>query len=120
MSKSERTGGIARATYEQAILSLQKTCNEELEMELIVNEDEFPLRVSFIPRVQIDMFDGAEESGEVHDLTVSVGMSCTVQNTMSFKMDSKVLKKLIREAEKIGTLYYLAYREDAGKVGGIR
>lgn len=117
MKEEKRRGDEAQAAYVKAMEDLYKLCGDGLGMDVNVDESEFPLRVGFVPRAQVGMFDEpADENGEVRELCVTVGMSVTVKNTMKFKMDAKALKKLIKEAEKLGYLYYLAYREKAGHV----
>ena len=56
-----------------------------------------------------------DENGEVNDLTVTIGLSTAVKSTLKFKMDAKLLKKLIKLAENVGDLYYHAYREQEGE-----
>lgn len=107
---------IAQQMYEAAKAMLAKYCEEETELEPVIQDEEYPIRVLFLPCRQQTMFgnENVSEDGEVNDLTVTVGLTTTVKSTLKFKMDSKSLKKLIKLSEKVGHIYYQAFREAAG------
>lgn len=104
----------AQTMYEAAVDSLQKFCEKETELVPNILDDGYPIHVQFIPKPQLSVFgyDNIDENGEVNDLTVTVGLSTDVKSTLKFKMDSKLLKKLIKLAETVGFLYYHAFREE--------
>lgn len=104
----------AQTTYEAAVESLQKFCEKETELIPTILDDGYPIHVQFIPKPQLSVFgnENIDENGEVNDLTVTVGLTTSVKSTLKFKMDSKLLKKLIKLAEMVGSLYYHAFREE--------
>lgn len=108
----------AAIEFEAAVEDLKKFCEDQTELDAYILADEYPIRVQFIPRDpdQLTLFgnDNVDENGEVNDMTVTVGLGSEVKSTLKFKMDSKLLKKLIKLAEKVGTLYYQAFREQQG------
>lgn len=106
----------ARSEYEAAVEKLRKFCEDHTDLTPIIMEDEYPIRVQFIPDSQLSLFgnENIDENGEVNDLTVVVGLSTAVKSTLKFKMDSKLLKKMIKLAETVGTLYYHAFRAQEG------
>ena len=106
----------AKTEYEAAIQALEKFCEEQTELTAVIMDDAYPIRVQFLPEYQLSMFgnENVDENGEVNDLTVTVGLSSAVRSTLKFKMDSKLLKKLIKLAENVGRLYYQAFREQEG------
>ena len=106
----------AKTEYDAAVKALNKFCEEQTDLEVVILDDEYPIRVQFLPSTQLTMFSEAnvDESGEVNDLTVTVGLNSAVRSTLKFKMDAKLLKKLIKLAENVGNLYYQAYREQEG------
>lgn len=107
----------AQTMYEAAVESLQKFCEKETEVMPNILDDGYPVRVQFIPKPQLSVFgnENVDENGEFNDLTVTVGLSTAVKSTLKFKMDSKLLKKLIKLAETVGSLYYHAFREEQGE-----
>lgn len=107
---------VAMDTYNVAVVALKKFCEEQTELEPYILTDEYPIRVQFIPCSQMSLFDdeNIDENGEVNELMVTVGLISTIRSTLRFKMDSKLLKKLIKLAENVGRLYYQAYREQQG------
>ena len=106
----------AQTMYEAAVDSLQKFCDKETEVMPNILDDGYPVRVQFIPKPQLSVFgnENVDENGEFNDLTVTVGLTTDVKSTLKFKMDSKLLKKLIKLAETVGYLYYHAFREEQG------
>jgi hypothetical protein len=106
----------AKTEYEAAVKAMNKFCDDQTDLEAYILDDSYPIRVQFIPNSQIRLFseDNVDENGEVNDLTVTVGLSSAVRSTLKFKMDSKLLKKLIKLAETVGHLYYQAFREQEG------
>lgn len=106
----------AKTEYEAAIQALEKFCEEQTELTAVIMDDAYPIRVQFLPEYQLSMFgnENVDENGEVNDLTVTVGLTSAVRSTLKFKMDSKILKKLIKLAENVGHLYYQAFREQEG------
>lgn len=107
----------AQTMYEAAVDSLQKFCEKETELLPNILDDGYPVRVQFIPKPQLSVFgnENVDENGEFNDLTVTVGLTTAVKSTLRFKMDSKLLKKLIKLAETVGSLYYHAFREEQGE-----
>lgn len=105
-----------QSEYEAAVEKLRKFCEDHTDLTPIIMEDEYPIRVQFIPDSQLSLFgnENIDENGEVNDLTVVVGLSTAVKSTLKFKMDSKLLKKMIKLAETVGTLYYHAFRAQEG------
>lgn len=106
----------AQNNYEAAVDQLTTFCYENTDLAAVILDTEYPFRVQFIPEAQLSIFpnENVDENGEINDLTVTVGLTTTVKSSLKFKMDSKLLKKLIKMAENVGTLYYHAFREAAG------
>lgn len=101
--------------FDAAAKELQKFCEDNTDLEVFILTDQYPIRVQFIPvnPAQTTMFgdNNVSDTGEVNDLVVTVGLNTYVQSTLKFKMDSKLLKKLIKRAVSVGTIYYQAFRE---------
>lgn len=110
----------AQNAYKSAVDDLQKFCENNTDLAVEVKEEEYPLRVQFLPKPQLSLFENENitEDGEICDLTVTCGLSTSVKSTLRFKMDSKLLKKIIKLAEKVGALYYHAYREQNAYLRG--
>ena len=108
----------ALSQYEAAVEKLRKFCEESGDLTPVIVDNEYPFRVQFFPGSQISMFENEniDENGEVNHLTVVVGLSTSVESTLRYRMSSKILKKLIKLAEKTGELYYHAFREEAGNI----
>lgn len=108
----------AQSEYEAAVESLREFYDTYTELTPIILSEEYPFRVQFVPDMQISMFgnENVDENGEVNDMTITCGLSTSVKSTLKFKMDSKLLKKLIKLSEKVGYLYYHAFREEAQEV----
>ena len=106
----------AQSEYEAAVEKLRKFCEDHTDLTPIIIDAEYPIRVQFIPDSQLSLFgnENIDENGEVNDLTVAVGLSTAVRSTLKFKMDSKLLKKMIKLAESVGILYYHAFRASIG------
>ena len=106
----------AKTEYDAAVKALNKFCDDQTDLEACILDDKYPIRVQFVPDSQLSLFgdENVDENGEVNNLTVTVGLSTCVKSTLKFKMDSKLLKKLIKLAENVGNLYYQAYREQEG------
>ena len=100
--------------YEAAVEKLRKFCEDHTDLTPCILDETYPFRVQFIPDAQTSLFDdgNVDENGEIGDLTVVVGLSTSVKSTLKFRMDSKLLKKMIKQAETVGTLYYHAYRAE--------
>lgn len=113
--KDEKNQRQAAVAYEAAVEKLQELCGDTLAVS--IEEQTFPIRVVFWPNPQQSLFGNeipnVNPDGEVNCMIVSVGISTIVKSNLNFKIDAKLLKKLIREAEKVGHLYYLAFRENA-------
>lgn len=106
---------IARIEYEAAVEKLSHFCETSTYLTPVIVDTEYPIRVTFFPSLSLFEDGNVDENGEVNSLTVVAGMKTTVKSTLKFKMDSKLLNKLIKLAEKVGTLYYHAFREQQGK-----
>ena len=106
----------AQSEYEAAVEKLRKFCEDHTDLTPIIIDAEYPIRVQFIPDSQLSLFgnENIDENGEVNDLTVAIGLSTAVRSTLKFKMDSKLLKKMIKLAENVGILYYHAFRASIG------
>lgn len=100
--------------YEHEAEKLIEFCEDKTDLTAIIMTDTYPFRVQYIPKMQCSMFDNdnVDENGEVNDMIVEVGLTTRVKSTLKFKMDSKLLKKLIKLAETVGTIYYHAYRAE--------
>lgn len=107
---------VAQNCYDEAVASLHKYCEKETELAAIIRDEEYPFRVQFVPAQQQSLLgnENVDENGEVNDLTVTVGLTTSVKSTLKFKMPSDLLKKLIKLSEKVGNIYYHAFREEAG------
>ena len=103
----------AKIEYEAAVESLIQFCGTYTELQPIIRDEEYPFSVQFVPNEQLSMFgnENVDENGEVNDMTITCGLSTSVKSTLRFEMDSTLLKKLIKLAEKCGYLYYHAFRE---------
>ena len=103
----------AQIEYEAAVEKLQDFCEENTDLTPVVITEQYPIRVQFIPDNQISLLgnENVDENGEFNDLTIVLGLSTEIKSTLKFKMGSKLFKKLIKLTEKVGRLYYHAYRE---------
>lgn len=103
----------ARTEFEAARNGLMTYCEASTDYICEVREDAYPMRVVFTADPQATLLDedGDENSGK---LTIEVGLDTKVTSTLNFKMDSALLKKFIKNAEKLAFLYYHAFREEAG------
>lgn len=106
----------AQNNYKTAKDKLFQFCEDNTNLSVLFLDETYPFRVQFIPNTQQSLFgdENVSEDGEVNDLTVTIGQTTTVKSCLKFKMDSKLLKKLIKQAETVGSLYYHAYREAEG------
>ena len=104
--------GIAIDMYPISELKLQKYAKEEARMKAVITAGDYPWRVTFYPDDEISMFDEnqVDGNGELTRVTVTVGVSLTIESTLEYKLDASVLKKLISLSDKCGTLFYVAYR----------
>lgn len=99
----------ARTEFEAARNALMKYCEVSADYVCEVKEDTYPIKVVFSPNnAQTAMFQEGKNSGV---LEIEVGLDTKVKSTLAFQMDSDLLKKLIKNSEKIAFLYYHAFRE---------
>lgn len=105
-----------RTAFEAARDSLMKYCEAATDYSCEVNEDTYPIKIVFKSMAQRSLFDNNmdEDAADSGNLTIEVGLDTKVKSTLDFKMDSSLLKKFIKSAEKIAFLYYHAFREEAG------
>ena len=105
----------AQNKYADAVNELKDFCEDNTELDVTILDKEYPFRVQFRPSAQINFFgnENVNDDGDINDLTVTVGINTAVKSTLRFKMGANLLKKLIKMAEKVGELYYHAYRERA-------
>lgn len=102
----------AKNEYEAARDALMQYCEKATDYVCEVKESAYPLKVVFTPNdAQEAMFDENRSYGV---LEITVGLDTKVRSTLEFQMDSDLLKKLIKNAEKIAFLYYHAFREQFG------
>lgn len=103
----------ARTEFESTRNALMEYCEVAAGYECEVKEDSYPMRVIFkqMPQDSLLDDDSTERSGE---LIIEVGLDTKVTSTLAFKMDSALLKKFIKSAEKLAHLYYHSFREEAG------
>lgn len=102
----------ARTEFESTRNTLMQYCEVACGYECEVKEETYPIRVVFKPMPKESLLDKITiEPGE---LVIEVGLDTKVTSTLKFKMDSALLKKFIKSAEKIANLYYHAFREEAG------
>ncbi len=101
--------------YEAAVEELKKFCEENTEFDVCIDDARYPFRVRYLPSAQLNVFDeeNVDENGVVNELIVTVGISTKVNSTLRFRMDAGLLKKLIKRAERLGEIYYHAFREAA-------
>lgn len=99
----------AKNEYEAARDALMQYCEKATDYVCEVKESAYPLKVVFTPNdAQEAMFNETRSHGV---LEITVGLDTKVRSTLEFQMDSDLLKKLIKNAEKIAFLYYHAFRE---------
>lgn len=112
--------GEVAVEYESAVKDLKKFCKENSDLSVVIDEREYPIKVQFFPDPeQIQMVEeNIDEGGAVGEMTVTVGLSTTVKSTLRFKMNSKILKKIIKGAERVGQTYYHAFRAMADRQEG--
>lgn len=107
----------AQTEYEAAVEKLREFCDTHTDLLPIIIDAEYPIRVQLVPDAdQVSLFgdENVDENGEVNDMTISVGLSTYVTSTLRFRMDSKLLKKLMKLAENVGRLYYHAFKAEHG------
>lgn len=102
----------ARTEFESTRNTLMQYCEVACGYECEVKEEAYPIRVVFKPMPKESLLD--EITLEPGELVIEVGLDTKVTSTLKFKMDSALLKKFIKSAEKIAFLYYHAFREEAG------
>lgn len=107
----------AQSDYKAAAAALEKFCNEETNFAVEILTENYPLSVKFTPNAQMSLFDSenytVDENGEIGNILISVGQSTRVLSTLRFKMDAKLMKKMIKLPEKVGNAYLHAFREGA-------
>lgn len=107
----------AQSDYKAAAAALEKFCNEETNFAVEILTDNYPLSVKFTPNAQMSLFDSenytVDENGEIGNILINVGQSTRVLSTLRFKMDAKLMKKMIKLSEKVGNAYLHAFREGA-------
>ena len=104
----------ARTEFESTRNTLMQYCEVACGYECEVKEETYPIRVVFKPMPKESLLD--EITLEPGELVIEVGLDTKVTSTLKFKMDSALLKKFIKSAEKIAFLYYHAFREEAGNL----
>lgn len=104
----------AQLAYESAVKELQDFCDKNTSLIPAVIDERYPVQIQFLPDHQMSIFseENIDRNGEIKDLTITVGLSTTITNTLSFKLPAAQLKKLIKQAETVGLLYYQAFREE--------
>lgn len=109
----------ARNAYASAVEKLTTFCETRAKLDPYILDDEYPFKIKFYPVVeqQPSLFEDEDESFVDRDpngfLLITVGLDTSVKSMLKFKMSSDVLKKLIKLTEKVGAVYYHAYREGA-------
>ena len=106
----------AKTEFEGARDSLIKYCECSTKYSCEVKDSTYPLKVVFTPDPLLTMLDDIDEHGAVGALTIEVGLDTRVISTLKFEMDSQLLKKFIKSAEKLAFLHYHAFREAAGDI----
>ena len=102
----------AKTEFEATRDALMGYCEKATDYVCEVKTDEYPIKVVFTPNTaQAAMFNENRNHGV---LEVEVGLDTKVSSTLAFKMDSDLLKKLIKNSEKIAFLYYHSFREQFG------
>ena len=105
----------AQSDYKAAAAALEKFCNEETNFAVEILTENYPLSVKFTPNAQMSLFDSenytVDENGEIGNILISVGQSTRVLSTLRFKMDAKLMKKMIKLSEKVGNAYLHAFRD---------
>ena len=110
----------AKTEFEAARDALVQYCELCTKYTCEVNVDAYPLKVTFTPDPAMSLFDvNTEEAGAVGKLTIVAGLDTLVISTLKFEMDSNLLKKFIKSAEKIALLHYHAFREAGGDLNRI-
>lgn len=108
----------AKTEFEGARDSLIKYCESCTKYSCEVKDSTYPLKVVFTPDPTLSMLDeNIDEHGAIGALTIEVGLDTRVISTLKFEMDSQLLKKFIKSAEKLAFLHYHAFREAAGDIG---
>ena len=107
-----------KSEYNSAVEKLKKFCEEHTTLTVVILDTEYPLRIQFAPDPQQSFFgnENIDEDGEINDMVISVGLDTTIVSTLNFELSSDVLKKLIKKSEKIGFLYYHAFRSEYGRI----
>ena len=104
-----------RTAFEAARNALIEYCEESTEYRCEVKEETYPMKVVFESMAQRSIFD-EDSNEEPGTLTIEVGLETKVRSTLKFQIDSTLLKKFIKSAEKIAFIYYHAFREEAGSL----
>lgn len=107
--------------FSATVADMEKFCNEETGLRFILDTTIYPIQIRFKPiAVQQSIFEryveGGGENEQLGSIDISIGISTKVKSTLNFRMEADLLKKLIRKAEKIGVLYFQAFRERAGEL----
>lgn len=102
----------AKNEYEAARDALMQYCEKATDYVCEVKTGDYPIKVVFTPNeAQAAMFPENRNYGV---LEITVGLDTKVRSTLNFQMDSELLKKLIKNSEKIAFLYYHSFREQFG------
>lgn len=107
---------IANEEYEAALADLKNFCAKETQFDVEFLTHVYPLVAVFKPKAQLSMFDkdtyNVDENGEIGSIQISFGTTTRVQSSLRFKMDAKLLKKFLKQTEKVGMLYLHALCEE--------
>lgn len=104
----------AQIEYQMIKAALIDYCQKNTDFEPEILEERYPFRVRYRSTVQLQLSDdGGTRAESDGDLVVIVGLSSKVKSTLTFRIDAKLLKKLIKLAENAAFAYYHAFREAA-------
>lgn len=102
--------------FNTALADLKNYAFKEASLEAVFDGKKYPCSILFVPDTQMDLFEqNCSEGGEIDFLRVTAQTDAVfVENTMSFSIEERTLKKLIRLAGQCCNLFYHAYREREG------
>lgn len=105
---------IAINDYQGAVSELKDFCKKETNFACQISVKSYPIEIKLTPAPQqqmsmIDEMQYAVSQGDA-SVIISVGDKTIVTSNLKFRLDSPLLKKILKKSEQVASTYFHAFR----------